>query len=369
MELIKEFFGIGGYTRAAEGYMSWQHLTFVSSLMVIMIFCAILFGRKAKRKGAPYNNRVLIAAALLIDGFELVKIVLHCYEAGGIEGLRTVLPLFLCSIQLITIPLAAFSKGRIKEAALDFVFIFGLLGAVLGTYGAGQNYNAYPVLSFTNVVSGITHSISGFASLYIAISGMASMRRRNMWITFSIMLGFAAAATVANFTLDYNYMFLRRGDGTPYDIFYNLVGGHPVLYPIVVVGLFIVYILVFYLIFFLACGRRRAKREAMEACECAEECEATVEIEEIEAEQTEDAAVAVEEVSCETGTTEAVATEQDGIGAWIVKKTPLSQSDVEKIKKLALPVGIACLALFIASKSERYVSEESRNRRFDKWFH
>ena len=46
----------------------------------------------------------------------------------------------MCSIQLITIPLAAWSKGRMQEAALDFVFIFGLLGAILGTYGAGETF-------------------------------------------------------------------------------------------------------------------------------------------------------------------------------------------------------------------------------------
>ena len=159
------------------------------------------------------------------------------------------LPLFLCSIQLITIPLAAFSKGRVKEAALDFVFIFGILGAVLGTYGAGQNYGCYPVLSFDNVVSGITHSISGFASLYIAISGMASMKKKNIPITFAILFSFCIAAFGANAILDYNYMFLRRGDGTPYDIFFNLVNGNQILYPMVVVLLFVVYIIVFHCIF------------------------------------------------------------------------------------------------------------------------
>ena len=41
---MKEFFGIGGYTREAEGYMSWQHLTFVTSLMIIMVALAIFFG-------------------------------------------------------------------------------------------------------------------------------------------------------------------------------------------------------------------------------------------------------------------------------------------------------------------------------------
>jgi uncharacterized membrane protein YwaF len=156
------------------------------------------------------------------------------------------LPLFLCSIQLIAIPMAAFSKGRIKEASLDFVTIFGLLGAIMGTYFAGNNYAAYPVISFDNVVSGITHTISGFASLYIMISGMIDMKKKNIPITICILSGFCVAAYIANIFTDCNYMFLTRGDGTPYDIVYNLVGGNPIIYPLCVVGLFALYITAFY---------------------------------------------------------------------------------------------------------------------------
>ena len=255
---MKEFFGIGGYTRTPEGYMSWQHLTFVTSLMLIMIGLAVFLGLRNKQRDEKTKNNVLIWAALLIDSFEILKIVLACVENP--EAWKMNLPLFLCSIQLITLPLAAFSRGRIKQAALDFVCIFGILGAVLGTYGAGQNYNAYPVLSFTNVVSGITHSISGFASLYIMICGLGKLKRKNMWITFSILISFCVAAFVANALLDYNYMFLRRGDGTPYDIFYNLVGGNPVLYPAIVIGLFLLYITGFYFIHHLIEKRKRNEK-------------------------------------------------------------------------------------------------------------
>lgn len=242
---MREFFGFGGYQRPVEGYMSWQHLLFVSILMVIMVGLAIWLGRTYRHKTDKEKNKVLIWAAILIDGFELFKIVLCCFRAGDPLDWLYNLPLFLCSIQLITIPLAAFSKGRVKEAALDFVFIFGILGAVLGTYLAGNNYGAYPVLSFDNVVSGITHSISGFSSLYIVISGMESMKKKNLPITFAILCSFCVMAYTANHLLEYNYMFLMRGDGTPYDIVYNLVGGSPVFYPIIVVLLFIVYIFAF----------------------------------------------------------------------------------------------------------------------------
>ena len=253
---MKEFFGWGGFAREPEGYLSWQHLLFVTSLMVVMICLAVWLGTVNRRRPTKERLGVIAVAAILIDSLELFKIVLFCLRGQDPMAWLHELPLFLCSIQLITIPLAAWSKGRVQEAALDFVFIFGLLGAILGTYGAGQNYSAYPVLSFDNVVSGLTHTISGFCALYIVIAGLASMKKKNIWITFSILGGFCAVAYAVNHLIDYNYMFLMAGDGTPYDIVYNLMQGNPVLYPISVVVLFLLYISAFYLVFYLLQRKR-----------------------------------------------------------------------------------------------------------------
>ena len=56
-------------------------------------------------------------------------------------------------------------------------------------------------------------------------------------------------------------MFLRRGDGTPYDIFYNLVNGNKIIYPMIVIGLFLIYISVFYVVY-LSIQKRKAKKES-----------------------------------------------------------------------------------------------------------
>ena len=258
---MREFFGFGGYQREAEGAFSWQHLAFVTALMIVMTLLAVYLGRRNKNATPAQKNRVLIWSAVLIDGFEIFKILILGLRSEDPMFWTMVLPLFLCSIQLITIPLAAFSSGRIKEAALDFVSIFGLLGAVLGTYGAAQNYGVYPVLSFDNVVSGITHCISGFTALYIMIAGMASLKKENIWITFLVLLSFCAAAYGANILVDYNYMFLMQGDGTPYDILYNLVNGNRVLYPLGVVALFLVYIGAFYGVHYLLVRRKSRKED------------------------------------------------------------------------------------------------------------
>ena len=76
----------------------------------------------------------------------------------------------------------------------------------------------------------------------IKLSDKLFMKKQNIFITFAILFSFGIAAYVANIFTDKNYMFLLRGDGTPYDILFNLVGGHPVIYPLGVIGLFVVYI-------------------------------------------------------------------------------------------------------------------------------
>ena len=78
-----------------------------------------------------------------------------------------------------------------------------------------------------------------------------------MWITFAILFTFCVAAYTANILVDYNYMFLMSGDGTPYDILFNLVGGHKALYPLSVVALFVVYIYLFYSVWHMVEKKKR----------------------------------------------------------------------------------------------------------------
>ena len=231
----------------------------VSTFVILGIALAIILGLKNRNKDVKTKNVVLIWAAILIDLFEIVKIII-----GSIDNptyWQVSLPLFLCSVQLITIPLAAFCKGRLKEVALDFVFLFGILGGILGTVGAAQNFNAYPAFSWPNFVSSTTHTISLFASLYIVFSNFQSMKKKNIIFTCLIVAAFSIMAYIANIVLDYNYMFLMRSDGTPYEMFYQLVNGNKVLYPMIVVGLFFLYTAIFHLIYNLISNKTKKAKE------------------------------------------------------------------------------------------------------------
>ena len=243
---MKRFFGFTDNVGKPAGFLSLDHLLLVFAFMTLAVTFAIILGRRYHGRPQREKNRVLIFTAIAIDSIELFKIILMCVRNHDPLNFLYDLPLFMCSIQLISIPMAAFCKGKLKSIALDLVVMFGLLGAVFGTLGAGNLFSSYPAWFFDCVVSVLTHWISGFSALYIGISGMATLEKRNSPLTIGVFSGFVFAAFVTNYLIDYNYMFLRAHDGTPYKILYNLVNGNPVLYPITVIALFYIYIAVFY---------------------------------------------------------------------------------------------------------------------------
>ena len=89
---------------------------------------------------------------------------------------------------------------------------------------------------FSNALGKIEESYVDEAVNYTA------NKKNNVWISFVILLAFAVIAYPVNVAFGCNYMFLMRGDGTPYDILFNLLKGHAVVYPAAVVLLFLAYI-------------------------------------------------------------------------------------------------------------------------------
>jgi hypothetical protein len=82
-----------------------------------------------------------------------------------------------------------------------------------------------------------------------------------MYWVIGILLAVCAVALVINSTGNYNYMFLKRDDGTPYVIYYNLVNGNPVLYPMLVIGTFLVYIVAFYAVYHWIANKAKKKTQ------------------------------------------------------------------------------------------------------------
>lgn len=267
MDFFKEFFS-WNFTRSPEGLFSWQHLLMVSTVFFIAVFLAVRLSRKTATADRATKMKIVVIAAIVLDGLELIKLVNYCIITNSLRILLNYLPLFLCSIPLIVLPMAAFTKGRLQQASLDFVMMFGLLGAVLGTYLAGNIYSIFPVLHFDPMISLATHMTSGFSALYIGLSGLGTLEKKNR-VTGVVILGvFMALAfvidqigKVAHF--QDNYMFLSRADGTPFFILENIFGSGTALYSISVALTMWIYMGAFYLVAELLFRRRQAARRSV----------------------------------------------------------------------------------------------------------
>lgn len=126
-----------------DGLFSWQHLVVCAIALSVMIFLGVFLGIRGYRKNVTLKrNKVLIWAACLIWVGEFSKFVVVVITSGW-SGLLDVLPLFLCSLQLITLPLVCLTKGKFQQAMADIILVFGIVGALTGTLLATEfTYNA-----------------------------------------------------------------------------------------------------------------------------------------------------------------------------------------------------------------------------------
>ena len=228
--------------RPIEGLFSPAHLISVTLTLAVFLTAAVLLGKKFA-KNEKGQNIVLIISGIFIVLVQLAKVTYLVYQYRNTslpfwEGFWEIVignaPLYLCDMQIFIIPLAAITRGKFREWCLDFVAIWGLLMGFFGNYFAGNIYGSLPAFCFLTLVSLINHSISAFAALFIFVTGMNKMKKTNIPFTVGILVIYMTVALVIDYVDNHNFMFFFRGDGTPFDLFLNLVQGNLPAYQVII---------------------------------------------------------------------------------------------------------------------------------------
>ena len=253
MSKIRRFFGFDEDPRTPEGWLSWQHLTYVTLLVIAVVLLGARLGVRFRSLPEMQRRRPLRVAAVLMLAMELFKIILISVRNGDPWSFRSMLPLFLCSIIFFTLPIAAFGKGRLAAAAMNFTFVFGMLCCLAGTYLAANYYQHSPIFSFDPIASNIAHCIAGFSAVYIGASGLVKRRKGDLGIMAAMLGVFETMALAVDFlqrgsSYESNYMFFMDPSGTPFSICMDLVGGSQPLYTLFVAALYFVYLFLFLLL-------------------------------------------------------------------------------------------------------------------------
>ena len=110
---MAEFFGFGGYTRPAEGFLSWQHLTFVTALMAAMVLLpaviiAFLFGLKTLANamfGLQIGNDVLFLSFFAVATPLGLNTVVFPEAFGGNPETGASMSMISHTLCVISIPL------------------------------------------------------------------------------------------------------------------------------------------------------------------------------------------------------------------------------------------------------------------------
>ena len=258
MDFYRWFFLEEGRTPA--GLFSLSHILTVTLTLAIFLTLAVFLGKKFKGDYKK-QNLVLLISGIAIVAVQLSKnIWLLCETDNFWDCLIGNWPLYFCDVPIYIIPLAALTKGRFKQWCLDFMAICGLLMGFMGNYFAGNLYPSHAIISFSVINALLNHSISAFVALFIWVSGLNKMEKRDIPFAIGILFTFMSIAL----TVDYisipiigrerNFMFFFHGDGTPFTLFLDLYKGALIPYQITIYVLQCGYMGLFYLVYYWIMG-------------------------------------------------------------------------------------------------------------------
>lgn len=236
--------------RVPEGLFSFAHL-FSVTLTLAILSCLSVFLAKLLKNNPKKQNLLILLSGIIIVSVQIFKIAyLLTITDDVVDCLVGNLPLYFCDITLYIIPLAALTKGRFRDCCLDFLAICGILMGFMGNYFAGNIYGSHCAFSFLAINSLLNHSISAFVSLFIFVSGLNKMEKKNIPIVIGFLFFFMTVALILDYALGKNFMFFFDGDGTPFTLFHDFVKGNKIAYQIIIYILQCGYIGLFYLAFY-----------------------------------------------------------------------------------------------------------------------
>ena len=173
-----------------------------------------------KRLSPQGQKRMIYAAAILEPALELShSLWMYC---TGTTAIVKLLPLHLCGLQCIFIPLAVFTKFTCFR---DFVYASSLLGGIFGTVFPAGVAGYYPAWSFQTLQTFALHGLLIFVPLALISSGWHRPDPRRFPRVLCIFLMAALVVGIVDRVFGENYMFLFAApENTPLEWIYNAFG-------------------------------------------------------------------------------------------------------------------------------------------------
>lgn len=137
------------------------------------------------------------------------------YQRYGQFQWSTTLPLYLCSLFWILLPLGVFLRsGELKQIALANVATIGLISGVLG-FVLNYHVSAYPFFSFVPLRSLLFHFLMILGSSLLWVTKYYQPQPGDQWRAFIPVGILLIPAYILNRLYGYDYGYTAGGQGTP----------------------------------------------------------------------------------------------------------------------------------------------------------
>ncbi len=159
--------------------------------------------------------------------------------------MESTLPLYLCSLYSMLLPVGVFAKsGHLKQMALANV---ASVGMVSGVFGLILNYhtNYWPFFGFVVIRSLLFHFVMIFGSVLLWVSGFYKPQPGDQWRAMIPVVVLLIPSVILNILYGYDYSYTNGGLGTPFEILSSVLP-KPLFLLVVYTGLFLLIWFLFY---------------------------------------------------------------------------------------------------------------------------
>lgn len=180
-------------------------------LLLLLAFALFFLLRWTKHASEKTRRKLLFTAGILVPALELSHSVWMYFT--GTTSLIKLLPLHLCGLQSLFIPLSIFTPFTCFK---DFVYATSLLGGIFGTVFPAGIADYYPMFSFQTIQTFVLHGLLIYVPLALIVSGAHRPSLHHFPRVLCIFLFVVFIVGYIDFQFVENYMFLYEApSGTP----------------------------------------------------------------------------------------------------------------------------------------------------------
>jgi len=205
---------------------SVQHLLAVAMVVAAWVIVILLFRDKA----LDSKWKAVTCMSFLPSLLEIAQML--WYKRVGEFSWSYNLPLHLCSLMAVILPVMAITRNRLLQ---EYSFAIGLAPALMTLITPDVYY--YPALSFIYIQTMLVHGIICLIPLFMVFCMGFRPDIRRLPKVIAILVGLAAAMVPVNKLTGGNYFFLSYpAPGSPMEAFAQAVGSPWYLIPTFLLG-------------------------------------------------------------------------------------------------------------------------------------